>query len=137
MKRYDFTQKIEDMTDEQVKERISAAFYKEMPTIRAIPYIGSVEEVTYSYPELTALCPMTGIQDLYNIDIIFTPNTSIPELKSLKFYFLEYRNLPISHEHLCSKIYDDFKNSIQPEDMTIKLAVAPRGGITTNIVRTE
>jgi len=33
----------------------------------------------------------------------------IPELKSLKFYYMDYISLPISHEHLADKIFNDVK----------------------------
>lgn len=133
MKHFKFDGKIEDMSSEKLKERIKEVYNMEMPKIIPIPYIGKIEEVTYKYPELTALCPMTGIQDLYTITIKITPNEQIPELKSLKFYFLGYKDLPISHEHLCSKIYEDIKKTIDPSELQIDLDVAVRGGIETTI----
>lgn len=132
---WDFTKRIEDMSLEEVSERIKSAYEFEMPKIIPIPYVGVEGEVVeYAYPELTALCPMTGIQDLYNVSIVFVPNKFVPELKSLKFYFLAFRDLPISHEHLASKIEEEFKSAINPEEIQITLDVAVRGGIKTTII---
>ena len=92
-------------------------------------------EVTYEYPELTALCPMTGIQDLYTVRIIYIPKDRIPELKSLRFYLLSYRDIAILHEHLANKIFSDFKKAVRPKRLRLELEVAIRGGIKTKIVK--
>lgn len=132
MTKWDFTGRIEDMTEDQLLERVTAAYEAPMPEIAVIPYVGNTcAAVRYVYKELVALCPMTGIQDLYEIVIDFTPDKYVPELKSLRFYFLAYRDLPISHEHLASKIEKDFKDAVQPDWLAVKLHVAIRGGIKT------
>lgn len=131
----EFKKKIEDMTEAELKQQVKTAYETEMPKLTMIPYVGLPDElVIYEYPELTALCPMTGIQDLYTIKIEFTPDMWVPELKSLKMYFLAYRDLGISHEHLASKIHKDFKKAVKPEDMDITLDVAVRGGIKTTVI---
>jgi 7-cyano-7-deazaguanine reductase len=89
--------------------------------------------VTYDYPELVALCPMTGILDTYRVIIDFILKDFIPELKSLKMYFLDYKDLPISHEHICSKIKKEFEKNIQPEKICVRLFTSVRGGIYTTI----
>lgn len=132
MEKWNFTKKIEDMTPQEVRERIEKAYKEEMPKIVGIPYVGVQEEViTYIYPELTALCPMTGLQDLYTLEITLEPNHFVPELKSLKFYLMAYRDLPISHEHLASKIYEDLDRVLAPGVLEINLDTAVRGGIKT------
>lgn len=133
-KEFDFTKTIEDMSDEDLKQRIKDGYEHKMPEIRPVPYIGGLQEVIYRYPELTALCPMTGIQDLYTITIVFTPSELIPELKSLKQYFLAFRDLPISHEHLNSKITEEFNKAIKPTELKVVLNVAIRGGIKTTVI---
>ncbi len=136
-KEFKFTKTIEDMSNEDLIKRIKDGYEHKMPEIKAIPYIGIEQEVTYEYPELTALCPMTGIQDLYTINIEFTPNKLIPELKSLKQYFLAFRDLPISHEYLNSKITEEFKKAVKPKELCVALDVAVRGGIKTTVMRIE
>lgn len=132
-KEFDFTKTIEEMSDKDLKQRIMDGYEHKMPEIRPVPYIGVEQEVIYEYPELTALCPMTGIQDLYTITIEFIPDKLIPELKSLKQYFLAFRDLPISHEHLNSKIAEEFRKAIKPALLIVTLNVAVRGGIKTTV----
>lgn len=131
---WNFTKKIEDMTTEELKDRVEQGYNHVMPTISPILYVGTKKAIVkYIYPELTALCPMTGIQDLYTLTIEFNPDSFVPELKSFKFYLLAYKDLPISHEHLASKIEKEFCDVIKPASIKINLDTAVRGGIKTII----
>jgi NADPH-dependent 7-cyano-7-deazaguanine reductase QueF len=51
----------------------------------------------------------------------------------LKFYFIGYEELPISHEHIIVKICKDFKRIIEPKKIAIVLYVATRGEILTTV----
>lgn len=132
---WDFTAKIEEMSESEVRERIEASMAYEIPEkIVPIPYAAGIEEtVEYRYPELSARCPMTGLRDLYTVIIRFSPEKWLPELKSLKMYFSGYDELPISHEHLAAKIYRDFKAAVEPAEFHLRLDVAVRGGIKTTV----
>ena len=134
-KKWSYAKTVEEMSDQELKERIKDAMDFEIPNkIRPIPYIGGEElTIEYSYPELQAKCPMTGLKDIYKIRIKFIPDNIIPELKSLKFYFFSYEELPISHEHLIAKIYKDFKKVIKPKKIAMVLYVAERGEIITTV----
>jgi len=129
-----FLKRTEDMGDEEIRRQQEEVKDMAMPPIRALDFLyEEAGEVTYEYPELTALCPMTGIQDLYTVRITYIPCAKIPELKSLREYFLAYRDVPILHEHLAHKILEDFRHAISPSAVTVQLNVAVRGGITTTI----
>lgn len=128
-----FKDKIEEMSYTEVLQVTTDSYNKQMPTISIIPYIGLNQLAEYVYPELTALCPMTGLPDTYTVHIILEPKEHLPELKSLKEYFTAYRDLPISHEHLASKIYKEIEETVEPQALTVKLDVAIRGGIKTDI----
>lgn len=132
---YKYTKKIEDMTSKEIKQRISETMKIDFTdSINPIPYLGIVDEtLLYEYNELVARCPMTGILDLYQLSIQYRPDKLIPELKSLKQYFLKWDPIPISHEHLAAKIFSDFKKVIQPKHLAIILKVAIRGGIKTEV----
>ena len=123
------------MSDQEINLRSKKIM--DMPLkekIRAIDYCGKEEEIIeYKYEELIARCPMTSIVDIYRITLRIVPNDKIPELKSLKFYFWNYQDLPISHEHLGAKIYKDFKKFINPKKLYILIEVAGRGEIFTTI----
>ena len=128
--------KVEEMSNEEIKRQQEEIKELEMPKIRTLDFIYEDSgEITYKYPELTALCPMTDIPDSYNVRIIYTPDGKIPELKSLRFYFLAYRNVQILHEHLANKIFDDFEREVEPKKLKVELEVAVRGGIYTRIVK--
>jgi 7-cyano-7-deazaguanine reductase len=134
-KKWTYAKTIEEMPDRELKERIKDVMAFEIPNkIRPMPYMGGEElAIEYSYTDLQAKCPMTGLKDIYKIRIKFVPDKIIPELKSLKFYFFSYETLPISHEHLIAKIYKDFKKVIKPKKIAMILYVAERGEIITTI----
>mgnify|MGYP001573816923 CR=1 FL=1 len=128
-----FVKKIEEAIPEEIDKQQAEIMQKTIATIETQKYYGDEEVVTYQYDELTGVCPMTGIQDTYKITIQFIPDKLIPELKSLRFYFLAFRDIPIFHEHLESKIYRDFYQAILPKKLTVHIDVAMRGGIHTII----
>lgn len=134
-RKWGYAGKIEEMSDEQLRKRIQDAMDFEIKNkIRPIPYLGKEKlTIEYSYPELQARCPMTGLKDLYKVRIKFVPDKMLPELKSLKFYFYGYEELPISHEHIIAKIYKDFTKVVAPKKMAIVLYVATRGEVVTTV----
>lgn len=85
-------------------------------------------------PEFTSVCPLTGLPDFGRMIIRYTPNKKIIELKSLKYYLLQYRNVGIFYEHIVNKILDDLVAVVEPKQMEVKGVFTPRGGITTNVV---
>lgn len=87
------------------------------------------------FPELTALCPTTALPDFYTITILYEPNEKLVELKSLKFYFSEYRNAKVYHEELANDILADFVKIVDPNWVFIELKVNVRGGISSTISR--
>ncbi len=91
--------------------------------------------VDYEFPELTAVCPMSGLPDFYTVRIVYEPKNKLPELKSLKLYFVSYRNVGILHENLANKILEDFKNAVEPRWLLVELFVNNRGGIYTTVRR--
>jgi len=133
---WQYTDKIEDMTAEELEERIAAAMAFENPNpIQTIPYMGKVSEiVTYETSELVARCPMTGYPDFYRARISFIPGNLLPELKSLKLYYYGFADLPISHEHLAARIYSDYCDVVKPVVCRLDLAAGIRGGIETTIL---
>jgi len=126
--------KIEDMDIKELSKYLEMSLELELSEIVPIPYLGGIDAlVKYKYPELIALCPMTGLPDTYTVELSFIPNKKVPELKSLKKYFVEFIDVPISHEHLHAKIFYDFQEIIKPKTLKIFLDVAIRGGIHTTI----
>ena len=82
-------------------------------------------------PEFTSLCPMTGLPDFGCITVKYQPEKKIIELKSLKFYLLQYRNIGIFYEHVVNRILDDLVAKLGPKWMEVTGDFTSRGGITT------
>jgi 7-cyano-7-deazaguanine reductase len=90
-------------------------------------------EIVIRQPEFTSVCPMTGLPDFGCITIRYTPDVKIIELKSLKFYFLQFRNVGIFYEHLINHILDDLVGVLNPKKMEVSGEFTARGGITTTV----
>jgi 7-cyano-7-deazaguanine reductase len=83
--------------------------------------------------EYTSVCPMTGLPDVGCITIKYRPDTKIVELKSLKLYLLQYRNVGIFYEHVVNRILDDLVAVLEPKSMEVTGDFTARGGITTEV----
>jgi 7-cyano-7-deazaguanine reductase len=77
------------------------------------------------------MCPKTGLPDFGEIRIQYVPGDSCIELKSLKYYMLDYRNQGIFYEAATNQILDDLVAACQPRRMTIVGDFSVRGGIKT------
>jgi len=87
--------------------------------------------IVIKQPEFTSLCPMTGLPDFGCITVKYRPGKTIIELKSLKFYLLQYRNVGIFYEHAVNRILDDLVEKLGPKWMEVTGDFTSRGGITT------
>ena len=89
--------------------------------------------ITIKQPEFTSVCPMTGLPDFGTITIRYMPDRQIIELKSLKFYLLQFRNVGIFYEHLVNRILDDLVSVLNPKWMEVQGSFTSRGGITSDV----
>jgi 7-cyano-7-deazaguanine reductase len=87
------------------------------------------------FSELTAICPVTRLPDFYKITLIYEPDRKLIELKSLKMYFVSYREVEILHEEITNQILDDFITAVRPRWVSIENIVRNRGGVLTTITR--
>ena len=88
-------------------------------------------DIRIKQPEYTSVCPMTGLPDNGCITIDYRPDALIIELKSLKYYLLQYRNVGIFYEHVVNKILDDLVAVLAPLTMKVSGEFTPRGGISS------
>src|SRR5262249_55995657 len=88
-------------------------------------------EIRISCPEFTSVCPMTGLPDFGEIRITYTPEARCVELKSLKYYLIEFRNRGIFYEQATNQILDDLVALLEPSKMTVLAHFSFRVGITT------
>jgi len=108
----------------------------DVAVLEAIPfdYPGSATEVVYETDEFTCVCPWTGLPDFGKLIIRYLPDSSLVELKSLKYYLTSYRNVGILQEHAVNRILKDLVQLLQPVSMTVEAEYRERGGIKTRAV---
>jgi len=90
-------------------------------------------EIAIDCPEFTSMCPKTGLPDFGVIRIRYVPAERCIELKSLKYYLLEFRNKGIFYEAATNQILDDLVAACAPQQMTVIGDFTARGGITTKV----
>src|SRR5690606_34813712 len=92
------------------------------------PRPGRNYEIEFVFPEFTSICPVTGQPDFAAITIRYVPEALCVEMKSLKLYFLAYRNKGIFYEGVVNTILDDLVVVLKPKSMTVIGDFAVRGG---------
>ena len=90
-------------------------------------------EIAISCPEFTSVCPKTGLPDFGEIRITYVPEARCVELKSLKYYLVEFRNKGIFYESATNQILDDLVALLAPRRMTVVGDFSVRGGIKTTV----
>ncbi len=93
--------------------------------------------IEISAPEFTSVCPKTGLPDFGEIFISYIPGPRCVELKSLKYYLLEYRDKGIFYEDATNHILDDLVQLLAPREMRIEGRFTARGGISTTVIATH
>src|ERR1700680_229216 len=77
------------------------------PTIECWPNQFPSYVIEIDIPEFTSVCPKTGPPDFGTVWIRYVPGKLCLELKSLKEYINEYRNLGIFQENIVNQILED------------------------------
>ena len=89
-------------------------------------------ELKMNQPELTFL----GVYeqpDFATLYILMHPNGKIVELKSLKIYLQQYRDIIISYERLTNVIYDHMMEVYSQQRLRLVLDCMPRGAIMSRV----
>jgi|TARA_B100000809_G_scaffold219008_1_gene225922 7-cyano-7-deazaguanine reductase len=85
--------------------------------------------------EFSAVCPFSGLPDLAKIIIEYYPDGGkCVELKSLKYYFISFRNVGIYQEAVTQKIYSDLKNALNTQRLKVTSVYNTRGGFNTTCI---
>lgn len=92
--------------------------------------------IEHTNTEFTSVCPITGLPDFGNVKVKYIPDELCMELKSMKYYFLSFRNQGIFYEELTNKFLDDFVNVCKPLEMEITTEWRTRGGMVSKIIVT-
>jgi len=85
-------------------------------------------------PEFTSVCPKTGLPDFGTVWIRYMPAKLCLELKSLKEYIHEYRDLGIFQENIVNRILEDVVRAAKPVWCEVRGQFRPRGGLGTLVV---
>jgi len=86
--------------------------------------------VTFTCPEFTSLCPMTGQPDFATITIRYIPGERMVESKSLKLYLFSFRNHGDFHEDCVNVILNDLIALMDPKYIEVFGRFNARGGIS-------
>lgn len=89
--------------------------------------------ITFTCPEFTAICPITGQPDFGQITIRYVPNKLCVESKSLKLHLFSYRNHGAFHEEVVNLIMDTLVRTVQPRKAFVTGVFNPRGGIAITV----
>lgn len=89
-------------------------------------------EIKVKIPEFTFL----GVKeqpDFANAYISFYPSKKIIELKSLKQYVYQLRDIVVSYERLINIFYDHLMSVYEPDRLRLVMVFNPRGGISSKL----
>ena len=91
--------------------------------------------ITTETNEFSAVCPFSGLPDLAYIKIEYYPEGGkCVELKSLKYYFISFRNVGIYQEAVTKRIYEDLKKALETEKLAVTTIYNTRGGFDTTCI---
>lgn len=116
-------------TDEHARSGVDA----KLPEIETWPNQYPGYEIEIVIPEFTSICPKTSLPDFGKLTLRYFPDKLCLELKSLKMYELEYRNLGIFYENVVNKFLRDVVRACKPVSATVVGEFTPRGGIQSRI----
>jgi 7-cyano-7-deazaguanine reductase len=97
--------------------------------LQTFPNPISCGEVTVRTKEMTALCPLTGFPDQYEVQVYYIPKAVCVESKSAKFYFGAYRDFPGFIETICEMIAVDWMEASNCARVEVNITMNPRGGV--------
>jgi 7-cyano-7-deazaguanine reductase len=85
--------------------------------------------VEFSTDELTAICPVTGQPDFYELKLSYRPGSLLLESKAMKLYLWSFRDRGMFAEDMAATLLKDLVATCNPAEMTVDLTQKVRGGI--------
>ena len=101
------------------------------------PAPGREYEIVHTVPEFTSVCPITGQPDFGTITVRYVPDARCLELKSLKLYFVSFRDKGIFYEAVVNKVLDDLVAACAPKSLEVTGDFRVRGGISSRVTATH
>jgi 7-cyano-7-deazaguanine reductase len=120
---------VAEYTEEHAKSGVDA----KLPGIECWPNQFPGYEITITVPEFTSICPRTGLPDFGVLTILYEPDARCLELKSLREYFLAYRNLGIFYENVVNRVLGDLVAACAPVRLEVAGEFSARGGMRARV----
>ena len=89
-------------------------------------------EIKIQHPEITFL-GVKNQPDFAQLWLTMYPRETVIELKSLKFYFHQFRNKILSYERLINVVFDDLMGVYEPDRLRLVMQFRPRGGLSSRL----
>ena len=90
--------------------------------------------VEFTTDELTALCPVTGQPDFYDLKLSYRPKEALLESKAMKLYLWGFREEGMFAEDMAATLLKDLVAACDPRQMTVDLTQRVRGGLQIRTV---
>jgi len=97
-------------------------------------HAGTDAVVEFSTDELTAICPVTGQPDFYELKLNYRPGTRLLESKAMKLYLWGFRDRGMFAEDMAATLLKDFVAACDPAEITVDLTQKVRGGLEIRTV---
>lgn len=97
-------------------------------------HAGTDAVVEFSTDELTAICPVTGQPDFYELKLNYRPGTRLLESKAMKLYLWGFRDRGMFAEDMAATLLKDFVAACDPAEITVDLMQKVRGGLEIRTV---
>lgn len=90
--------------------------------------------IEFSTNELTAICPITGQPDFYELKLSYRPGMCLLESKAIKLYLWSFRDRGMFAEDMAATLLKDLVSACDPVEMTVDLTQQVRGGLKIRTV---
>lgn len=98
--------------------------------LETFPKPMGVTEVLCLTDEVTALCPVTGQPDWYQVEITYRPVELCVESKTVKLFLQKFRNDGHFCENFSSIIAQEFQKTLKASAVKVVVIQKPRGGVS-------
>lgn len=120
----------------QLGAQTEAPASPEAAVLETVPYErgeGPPAIVRFTCPEFTSICPVTGQPDFAHIVVDYAPDQVLVESKSLKLFFVSFRNHGAFHEDCTVMIGRRIVEATKPLWLRVGGYWYPRGGIPIDV----
>jgi 7-cyano-7-deazaguanine reductase len=100
--------------------------------LEVLPNSAGSTEIKIDVPEVTFL-GVKNQPDFAELRITLYPDEGILELRSLKLYVYQLRDIVVSYERLIDIVYQQLMDVLKPNRLRVVLITKPRGGISSRL----